>query len=58
MTFPRVLTLCEMQTASFEIWTQVAESISYDNNYYLTNDSLINYWAYIMCLTESFKILF
>ena len=31
-TFPRVLVLHEMQTTSFKFWTQVAESISYNNN--------------------------
>ena len=34
--FPRVLVLCEMQSASFRIWTRIAVSISYDNNYYIT----------------------
>ena len=31
--FPRVLVLCEMQSASCRIWTRVAVSISYDDNY-------------------------
>ena len=29
--FPRVLMLCEMQTASSRIWTHFTESISYDD---------------------------
>ena len=33
---PRVLALCEMQTASSRIWTLVTVSISYDNNNYTT----------------------
>ena len=32
--FPRVLTLCEIQTASFKIWTRIIMSISYDDNCY------------------------
>ena len=34
--FPRVLVLCEMQSVSSRIWTRVAVSISYDDNYYTT----------------------
>ena len=34
--FPRLFAQCEMQTASFRIWTQVAESIIHDNNCYST----------------------
>ena len=34
--FPRVLALCEMQSASSRIWTRVIVSISYDNNHYIT----------------------
>ena len=34
--FPRVLVLCEMQSASSRIWTRVAVSISYDDNHYTT----------------------
>ena len=34
--FPRVLVLCEMQSASSRIWTCVAVSISYDDNHYTT----------------------
>ena len=34
--FPRVLVLCEMQSASSRIWTRVAVSISYDENHYTT----------------------
>ena len=32
--FPRVLVLCEMQSASSRIWTCVAVSTSYDDNHY------------------------
>ena len=34
--FPRVLVLCEMQSVSSRIWTQVAVSISNDDNHYTT----------------------
>ena len=34
--FPRVLVLCEMQSALSRIWTCVAVSISYDGNHYTT----------------------
>ena len=34
--FPRVLVLCEMQSASSRIWTCVTVSISYDDNHYTT----------------------
>ena len=34
--FPRVLELCEMQSVSSRIWTRVAASISYDDNYFTT----------------------
>ena len=37
--FPRVLMLCEMQSASSRIWTRVAVSISYDDNHYTTGTS-------------------
>ena len=39
--FPRVLVLCEMQSFSSRIWTRVAVSISYDDNYYTTGPSKI-----------------
>ena len=35
--FPSILVLCEMQTASSRIWTQVAISITYYNIYYTMN---------------------
>ena len=41
--FPRVLVLCEMQSASSRIWTRVAVSISYDDNHYTSGTS---YWTY------------
>ena len=34
--FPWLLTLCEMQTVSFRIWTRFVISISYDDNHYTT----------------------
>ena len=37
--FPRVLVLCEMQSASSKIWTRVAVFISYDDNHYTTATS-------------------
>ena len=39
--FPRVLVLCEMLSVSSRIWTRVAVSISYDDNYYTMGTSLI-----------------
>ena len=48
--FPRVLVLCEMQSASSRIWTRVAVSISYDDNHYTTGTSLplarMHFYAY------------
>ena len=41
--FPRVLVLCEMQSASFRIWTRIAVSIYYDDNHY-TKDSKNGTW--------------
>ena len=38
--FPRVLGLCEMQSASSRVWTCVAMSISYDDNHYTTSASI------------------
>ena len=34
-----VLVLCEMQSVLSRIWTRVAVSISYDDNYYTTDTS-------------------
>ena len=39
--FPRVLSLCDMQTASSKIRTRVTDSISYDDNQYTTSTSKI-----------------
>ena len=33
-----------MQIALFRIWTQVAKSTSYNNNYYTTSTSMIYIW--------------
>ena len=35
MSFPRTLALSEMQTALSRIWTQVVNSISYNDNHYV-----------------------
>ena len=46
--FPRVLVLCEMQSASSRIWTCVAVFISYDNNHYTMGTSksiVVEYWV-------------
>ena len=37
--FPRVLMVCEMQSVSTRIWTRVAVSISYGDNYYTMGTS-------------------
>ena len=44
---PRVLVLCEMQSASSRIWTRTAVSISYDDNHYTagTNNSYDDAWG-------------
>ena len=59
--FPRVLVLCEMQSASSRIWTRVAVFISYDDNYYTTgtcwwslnllenNVLTLNFWEKVSC---------
>ena len=39
--FPKVLALYEMQATLSRIWTQVAVSISFNNNHYTTNTSEI-----------------
>ena len=41
--FPKVLSLCEMQTVSSRIWTRVSMSISYDCNDYTMNASKMTY---------------
>ena len=41
--FPTVLVLSEMQSISSRIWTRVAVSISYDDNYYTTGTSCVLY---------------
>ena len=40
--FPRVLVLCEMQSATSRIWTCVTVSISYDDNHYTMGSSYKN----------------
>ena len=50
--FPRVLVLCEMQSVSSRIWTRVAVSISYDDNHYTTDTSIIyNRFWYVLRAT-------
>ena len=51
--FPRVLVLCEMQSVSSRIWTRVAVSISYDDNYYTTGTSEIGLSRGIMQIIYS-----
>ena len=41
ITFPRVLVLCEIQSALSRIWTHVGVSISYDDNHYATGTSIL-----------------
>ena len=41
MPFPRVLVQSETQIVSSRIWTQVADSISYDNDHYTKHASSI-----------------
>ena len=43
--FPRVLVLCEMQSVSSKIWTRVAVSISYDDNYYTTGTNSVSIYV-------------
>ena len=49
--FPRVLVLCEMQSASSKIWTRFVVSISYDDNHYTTGtfNTCMNIYTH-MCL--------
>ena len=42
ISFPKVLVLCEMQSASARIWTHVAMSISYKHNHYTTGSSSLS----------------
>ena len=39
--FPRVFELCEMQSTLPRIWTQLAVSISYDDNHYTKSTSKV-----------------
>ena len=60
ISFPRVLVLCEMQSVSSRVWTRVAVSISYDDNYYTTGTSWIDIWQSqfnIVCL-QTYFVLF
>ena len=48
--FPKVLVLCEMQSASSRIWTRIAVSISHDDNHYTTDTS--KWWlSYPLCVS-------
>ena len=44
-SFLKVLAWKEMQTVSSRIWTQVTNSISYDNHCYTNHISLANKWT-------------
>ena len=44
---PRVLNLCEMQSALSRVWTCVDVSISYDNNHYPIGTSIIYIYIYM-----------
>ena len=46
-TFPKGISASEMQSASFRIWTHVAMSISYDDNYYTMGTTYIYIYIYI-----------
>ena len=43
--FPRVLVLCEMQTASSGMWTPVVVTVSYASNHYTINTSCPVGWG-------------
>ena len=51
--FPRVLVLCEMQTASSRIWTLVVELISFDDNHYTMTISSYPTPTYEQDMTQS-----
>ena len=40
--FPKVLMLCEMQSAVSRIWTPIAISITYDDKHYTTGTAIIS----------------
>ena len=52
--FPRVLVLCEMQSASSRIWTRVAVSISYDDNHYTMGTTYELVFVSPACLVSSY----
>ena len=54
--FPRVLVLCEMQSVSSRIWTRVAVSISYDDNYYTTGTLFMNAPLLSLSLSPSLSL--
>ena len=43
-TFPKGISLCEMQSISSKIWTRVIVSISSDDDHYTTGTSLFEYY--------------
>ena len=56
--FPRVLVLCEMQSVSSRIWTQIAVFIYYGDNDYTTGTSKVAYGGgTTKCLEGSFSYL-
>ena len=53
--FPRVLVLCEMQSASSTIWTRVAVFISYDGNHYTKGTFLYTFYIQMPLLLPAFE---
>ena len=54
MSFSWILALCEMQKASFRIWTWVAKSISLDDGHYAMSTS--ENWYVLMGTLNSMEI--
>ena len=44
MTFSKALAQSEIPTASYRIWTWVADLISYDNNSCISNNIILNFY--------------
>ena len=50
--FPRVLVLCEMQSASARIWIRVAVSISYDDNHWYLQENMFTNHIYFIYMNQ------